>query len=204
MYKQSAFLKDDPQYIWNFIKKKPFATFVIKGSNLLATHIPVLSTGAPEKMVLFAHIAYNNEQIAFLKNDVEALVIFQGENAYVSSSWYEEADISTWDYSAVHVNGTIKLQTEIELLDSLIILVNHFEEVQEKPLYFSDIPKDIIKSHLPKIIGFWIYPSKVQAIAKMSQNKKEKDVESIISHLNKTCSHMDIQDQIRKENDRNN
>ena len=85
------------------------------GQEILATHIPVLIKGTPGDFTLYGHIAQANEQYEFLKDGLEALVIFQGPHAYVSSSWYKEKNISTWDYSAVHVNVKLKLQSREEL-----------------------------------------------------------------------------------------
>jgi len=119
MYQPKKYKKQDPEYLFNFINEHPFASFVLKGERLMATHIPVLIEGNFQNYKLYAHIANHNEQLEFLKDEVEALMIFQGAHGYVSSSWYQDKDISTWDYSAVHVNVKLKLQTNEELQTSL-------------------------------------------------------------------------------------
>ncbi|UJH89901.1 FMN-binding negative transcriptional regulator [Antarcticibacterium sp. 1MA-6-2] len=129
---------------------------MVQGERLLATHIPVLAIGSPDDFYLFAHIANHNEQLHHLKDGAEALIVFQGPHSYVSSSWYKEKDISTWDYSAVHVNAKIAVQTDWELEESLQKLIARFERDQDKPLYYQDIPEDIIRDHLPYITGFWL------------------------------------------------
>lgn len=195
--------KDDPQYIFSFIKKHPFATFVMNGDNLLATHIPVLVEGEPGNFRLYAHIAEKNEQYPYLKDGAEALIIFHGPQSYVSSSWYEDVDISTWDYSAVHVNVKIKIQSREELKNSLKNLIQEFEQEQEKPLYYEQIPQQMIEDHLPYITGFWGEPFKVQAIAKLHQGYGKKDVDSVVKHL-KTRANKDadaLSEEIRKEHD---
>lgn len=193
MFQPKKYQKQDPQYIYKFIKQHPFATFVLKGKDLLATHIPVLIKGTPEKFTLYGHIAKSNEQIDNLKDDVEALLIFQGGHAYVSSSWYREKDISTWDYSAVHVNVKLKLQTSEELERSLDELVQNFEKSQKAPLYYKDIPKEMIEEHLPLITGFWCEPYRIQAIAKLHQGYKEEDIHSVINNLEATGNSLDAE-----------
>ena len=183
MFQPKKYKKENPDYIFNYIKVHPFATFVIKGQELLATHIPVLLNGTPEDFLLYGHIAEANEQYDFLKDDLEALVIFQGPHAYVSSSWYQEKNISTWDYSAVHVNVKLKIQSREELIDSLDNLVGHFEKGQKDPIFYKDIPKKMLEEHLPLITGFWMKPVKVQGIAKLHQGFKNEDIESVTSHL---------------------
>lgn len=183
MYQPKKYKKEDPQYLFDFIKNHPFASFILNGNNLLATHIPVLVEGTPENFTLYSHIAKHNEQFQYLQDGIEALIIFHGADAYISSSWYSEKDISTWDYTAVHVNVKLKLQTETELEHSLKKLVWQFEKGQKQPLFYEDIPKQILKEHLPQIIGFWAEPFRIQGIAKLHQGSKKQDVSSVIAHL---------------------
>ncbi len=185
MYQPKKYSKKDPQYIFDFIKAHPFATFVLKGDRLLATHIPVLITGTPKDFTLYSHIANHNEQFSFLQDGLEALLIFQGAHGYVSSSWYKEKDISTWDYSAVHVNAKLRIQSPGELESSLDNLVGEFEKNQEKPLFFHDYPRDMVEEHLPLITGFWCDPFKVEAVAKLHQGYDKEDIGSVTRHLEK-------------------
>lgn len=183
MYLPEKYRKEDPGYIFKFIQEHPFAVFVLNGERLLATHIPVLAEGDARHFKLYGHIANHNPQYQYLKDDTEALLIFQGAHAYVSSSWYKKADISTWDYSAVHINAKVKIQSREELETSLKKLVERFEKDQEKPLYYEDLPETILSAHLPLITGFWCEPFKIEAIAKLHQNFDKDDIASVTRHL---------------------
>lgn len=202
MYRPEKYRKDNEEFIFSFIKKNPFATFVINGKRLLGTHIPVLPLGKAGDFKLFGHIANHNEQQAFLKNGAEALIIFQGPHAYVSSSWYKEKDISTWDYSAVHVNAKIVPQNRQELEYSLKKLVQHFEKTQEKPLFYDEIPAKILKDHLPKITGFWLEPFKIEGVAKLHQNYHRDDLKSVTEKLENSqgFSEKALSEDLKKEN----
>ena len=90
MYQPKKYKKKDPQYIFDFIQAHPFATFILNGSRILATHIPVLPEGNAKEFRLYSHIANHNEQFSCLKDGAEALLIFQGAHGYISSSWYKE------------------------------------------------------------------------------------------------------------------
>lgn len=176
-------MKDDST-IYDFIHQHPFATFILNGNRLLGTHIPVLAEGQSDQFRLFGHISdHFNEQKKYLKNGVEALLIFHEPQAYVSSSWYQKKNISTWDYAAVHVNAKITVQTDDELESSLKKLVHRFEKNQEKPLFYDEIPKKMIDDQFPHITGFWAEPFYIEAVAKLNQGYKEEDVESTIKHL---------------------
>lgn len=206
MYQPKKYKKEYPQYTFDFIKNHPFATFVLNGNHLLATHIPVLAEGTPENFILYSHIANHNEQFQFLKDGAEALIIFQGPDAYVSSSWYTEKNISTWDYTAVHVNVKLKIQTEEELENSLKKLVLQFEKGQKQPLFYEDIPEQMRKEHLPQITGFWAEPFRIQGIAKLHQGSKKEDVSSVISHLEQQVDPKtkELSKKIREEHDQRN
>ena len=202
MYRPPKYRNDDKDFIFSFIRENPFASFIIKGKELLATHIPVLIEGNPDDFRLYSHIANHNEQLQFLNDGAEALIIFHGPHSYISSSWYRQKDISTWDYTAVHVNARIKLQSANELENSLQKLVAHFEKDQEKPLFYEDIPEKMLKEHLPLITGFWLEPFKVEGITKLHQAYAKHDVESVTSHLDNSGSSQkkELSEAIKKVN----
>ncbi len=203
MYQPKKYKKQDPDYLYQFIKNHPFATLVVKGKQLLATHIPVLIDGANAKNFrLYAHVANHNELLNFLEDDVEVLLIFQGAHAYISSSWYKEKDISTWDYSAVHVNARIKLQSRQELENSLEKLVETFEKKQQSPLYYKDIPKKMLVDHLPLITGFWADPFDIKGVAKLHQTFEKDDVNAVVEQLEKgDALSKELSKNIKEEND---
>ena len=204
MYQPKKYQKKDPEFIFQFIQKHPFASFILQGERLLATHIPVLIEGDAENFRLYGHIANHNEQLQHLQDGTEALLIFHGAHGYISSSWYTEKDISTWDYSAVHVNVKIKIQAQEELENSLANLVHKFEIDQEKPLWYKDIPSEIISDHLPHITGFWCEPFKIEGIAKMHQGYDAENLDRISRKLQERNDPMDavLDKNIKAENDK--
>ncbi len=201
MYQPKKYKKDDPEFLFKFIQQHPFATFILNGEKILATHIPVLTKGTAKDFLLFSHIANQNEQFKYLKDDTEALLIFQGAHGYISSSWYKEKDISTWDYSAVHVNVKLKIQSRQELEDSLKELVATFEKPQENPLYYKDIPKKMLDEHLPLITGFWCKVEEIKGIAKLHQGYDKEDIDSVTAHLEKQQNNLNsaLSENIKKE-----
>ena len=185
MYRPKRYEKENPAYIFEFIQQHPFATFVLQGQRLLGTHIPVLTRGDAGEFILFGHIANHNEQHQWLRDGMEALLIFQGPHAFVSSSWYKDKNISTWDYSAVHINVQLKIQDEEELKQCLQVLVDTFEQREERPFFYHDIPRQMLLDHLPHITGFWCHPFKTEAVAKLHQGYEQDDIQSVVEHLRK-------------------
>ncbi|HKJ47449.1 MAG TPA: FMN-binding negative transcriptional regulator [Christiangramia sp.] len=201
MYRPQKYVKDDKKFVFSFINENPFATVVMNGDRLMATHLPVLSQGDENDWTLFTHLANHNEQARLIKDGAEVLIIFHGAHSYISSSWYREKDISTWDYTAVHVNAKIRLQTRDELEVSLEKLVRHFEKDQQEPLYYKQIPKKMLEDHLPLITGFWLEPFKVEGVAKLHQAYPEHDVKAVSEKLENSGDSIKqkLADDIKKE-----
>ncbi|QAA81090.1 FMN-binding negative transcriptional regulator [Aequorivita sp. H23M31] len=187
MYQPKKYINNSPEFIHSFIQQYPFATVVLKGECLLATHIPVLIDGNKENYRLFAHIANHNQMHRFLKNGEEMLVIFQGPDSYISSSWYSFPEIPTWDYEAVHVNGKITLQSDYELQDSLERLMGYFERDSENPVTYKTIPKEIWNDNFSGITGFWIEPFQALGIEKLHQGFEYREIQNINDKLQKGC-----------------
>ena len=183
MYRPQKYVKDDKKFVFSFVNENPFATVVMNGTRLMATHLPVLTQGDENNWTLYTHLANHNEQAKLIRDGAEALVIFHGPHSYISSSWYKEKDISTWDYTAVHVNAKIRLQSREELEASLEKLVRYFEKDQQDPLYYKEIPEKMLDDHLPLITGFWLEPFKVEGLAKLHQSYPEHDVKAVSEKL---------------------
>jgi len=183
MYRPQKYVKDDKKFVFSFVNENPFATVVMNGTRLMATHLPVLAQGDENNWTLYTHLANHNEQAKLIRDGAEALVIFHGPHSYISSSWYKEKDISTWDYTAVHVNAKIRLQSREELEASLEKLVRYFEKDQQDPLYYKEIPEKMLDDHLPLITGFWLEPFKVEGLAKLHQSYPEHDVKAVSEKL---------------------
>ncbi len=200
MFQTDKYKREDRDFFYKFIQENPFATFITARENIVATHIPILIHRDTEEFVLFGHISNENEQLKDIIENEQALLIFKGPDSYVSSSWYKEKDISTWDYSAVHINCRLQLQTQPELISSLQKLVFEFESKQSKPLYYEDLPEKLLEDHLPQITGFWLYPDKIQGISKLHQGFKKEDIINITKQLDNSdsCESRQVSKQLKK------
>jgi transcriptional regulator len=171
--------------VLDFIRCNPFGILVTAAADgIKATHIPFHVKETKDSWVLWAHLASANPHASSLL-EKEHLAIFSGVHAYVSSSWYKNVNVSTWNYEAVHVTGTIQLLSESELLEALNELTNSYEHGQESPLTLDKIPTKMVSAYLKEIVGFAFHPQNVEAKAKLSQNRNQQDHASIVSHLEK-------------------
>ena len=183
MYQPQSHRNNHPEFLFHFIENHPFAIIVLPTDPLLATHIPLLPKGDSSSFCLFGHIANHNPMRKYLKDGLEMLCIFHGPHTYVSSSLYSKPDISTWDYSAVHVNARITVQNDKELEESLHLLITHFEKQEKNPLFAEDIPKGIWEENFKEITGFWLEIFKIQGISKWHNNFDSEERKFIAEKL---------------------
>jgi transcriptional regulator len=178
----------DQERIMDFIRKNSFAVLVNSNNNVpTATHIPIeLAFDEKNALILRGHVAKANPHWQLWQQPSQALVIFSGAHSYISSSWYEKSNVSTWNYLAVHVSGEIRIVDDETLYESLKALTNKYEKHQEKPLYFEQLGEDEIRKQMRGIVGFEIKVAHIEAKAKLSQNRNDKDYKHIVEKLNKT------------------
>jgi transcriptional regulator len=180
---------ENQEEIFDFIKKNGFATLISVNTEGVpfATHIPItLEMTAENTPILRGHVSKANPHEKLLAKNPQALAIFQGAHAYISSSWYSHENVSTWNYSSVHVYGTVRILTADELFDSVKYLTAKYEAHVENPKYVDSMPPDFVKKEIRGILGFEMTLDTVQAAVKMSQNRKDVDYQNILTELEKT------------------
>lgn len=147
-----------------------------------ASHIPLeLDKDNNGKDILVGHIAKANPQGKTLDANAEVLCIFNGPHAYVSSSWYKEEEVPTWNYIAVHVYGKLKILNEEETMISLHKLVDKYEKGSKNPISLHDMSPKTLRQ-VKGIVGFQIEITDIQAAYKLSQTRVE-DHPKITSEL---------------------
>ncbi|WP_249663446.1 FMN-binding negative transcriptional regulator, partial [Lysinibacillus fusiformis] len=77
----------------------------IRKGKPIAAHIPVLLNKFQDDYYLTGHLAYGNPLWKTFEDLNDLLVICNGPHAYISSSWYENENVPTWKYDAIHIYG---------------------------------------------------------------------------------------------------
>lgn len=146
------------------------------------THLPLeLDVDENGKDVLMGHLAKANPQWKHFKNNLEVLCIFNGPHSYVSSSWYQEEEVPTWNYIAVHVYGKLKIIEGAALMEHLKKLVDKYEYDSKDPIKIENLSKNTMKQ-VRGVVGFQIEIGEIQAAYKLSQGR-EHDHSKIIQEL---------------------
>jgi len=183
MYIPELYRNENQEDIQNFIHQNGFGILVNQtDGKLWATHIPLLLEEKNGKQILVGHVSRENPQAERFKTNDDALVIFSGAHTYIPSSWYDHENVPTWNYLAVHVYGKVKLHSLEESIEALKRLVNKYEAKSEKPLRIEDLSKKtMLQAH--GIVSFEIEITAVEAKKKLSQNRDDKNYQTIISKL---------------------
>jgi transcriptional regulator len=188
MYHVPYFKANENSEVLAFMKAHPFVTIcgIDKNNFPVATHVPVLISERDGKLFLQAHIMRKQDHHLAFENNANVLVIFQGANAYVSSSWYHNDDRgSTWNYQAVHAKGQLRFLSEQELYELLSNLTAHFEKDPDSPSQVKNLPEEYMKTNMRAIVAFEIEVTDLQHVFKMSQNRNKKSYHNIVEQLEK-------------------
>lgn len=183
MFIPNHYKNDDINEIKDFLVNNSFGILVnqIDGKPW-ATHIPLeLDIDSVGNDILVGHIAKVNPQWKYFTENAQVLCIFNGPHSYVSSSWYKEEEVPTWNYIAVHVYGRLKIQEEEALLASLHKLVDKYETDSKEPISSREMSPKTMRQ-IKGIVGFEIKVEDIQATYKLSQGR-EQDHPKIITEL---------------------
>src|SRR5262249_3894967 len=114
MYIPENYRAADETQMHALMRARPFATLVSAGaSGLMATHLPTVlkadeaggGAGAIE-----CHVARPNPHWREFGEGLDALMIYNGAEAYIRPGWYPAKAahgkvVPTWNYAAVHAYG---------------------------------------------------------------------------------------------------
>ena len=191
MYIPKHFDESRVEVMHGFMCSHPLATLVtLTASGIVANHIPMhISTAQMPYGVLQGHVARANPVWSDSLPDVEALVVFQGPDAYISPSWYATKQetgrvVPTWNYAVVHAYGSLRVIDDADWLRAQIEkLVTAQEASFSQSWQVSDAPAEYIDKLMGAIVGFEIVITRLSGKWKVSQNQPETNKEGVIRGL---------------------
>ena len=191
MYRPAFFREDRLDVLHDLIRAHPFAQLVTTGGQgLQANPLPMLiDAEASPSGTLRGHLARGNDQVVALREGAEALVIFQGPQAYISPAWYPgKAEhgkvVPTWNYVAVHAWGAPHVIDDPVWLRRLVgDLTDRHERARSNRWSVDDAPEDFITAQLKAIVGIEIPIGRIEGKWKVSQNRSEPDRRGVAKGL---------------------
>ena len=192
MYTPVQFKVDEAVEAHALMRAHPFAILVTHGADgVVATHLPtVLKVDETSPLGrIECHLARPNPQWKTFAFDTEALMIFQGAEAYIRPGWYPSKTqhgkaVPTWNYAVVHAYGRLQA---IEDKHWLLAHVSELSDQQEAPYAerwsMADAPADYLDRQTQGIVGLTFAITRLEGKMKMSQNRDMRDREGVVRGL---------------------
>ena len=193
MYLPKHFEETRPEALHELIRAHPLGMLVtLNAAGLQANSVPFILDADPAggPGILRAHVARANPLWRETRGDVEALVVFQGPQAYISPGWYaSKAEhgkvVPTWNYVTVQARGTLRAVDDAQWLRAFVTrLTTKHEAVQAQPWAVTDAPADYIDTMLRAIVGIEIPLTALTGKWKVSQNRPAADRAGVVAGLN--------------------
>jgi transcriptional regulator len=162
---------------------------------LVATMLPfVYEPSVGEQGALYGHVARNNDQWR-LPAQGESLAILRGPDAYISPSWYaSKAEhgrvVPTWNYVTAHVYGRLVVHDDPSWVEDIVRRLTAKHEAarltspgQPPAWSVDDAPRKFIEGQLRAIVGLELQITRIEAKAKLSQNRPATDIAGVVAGL---------------------
>jgi transcriptional regulator len=192
MYLPKHFLVEDQTVLAQLISEYPLATIVANlEGHLEINHLPLMLSA--DKTKLYGHVARMNPltKVA-LSNNTSVTAVFNGPNAYVTPSWYPSKKengkvVPTWNYAAVHAEGSIKLIEDAQWLRAHVAQMTDIHEpTYESNWKLDDAPEEYVQTMLKAIVGIEIEVQSLVGKFKLSQNRPAQDYDAVVEQMEKS------------------
>jgi transcriptional regulator len=191
MHRPPHFCEDRIEVMHTLIQSHPLGVLVTAGERgPTASHLPFLIEETASGLgVLRAHLPRANDQLDALRAGGEALVIFQGPQAYVTPSWYPSKDdhgkvVPTWNYVAVHAWGAPRVLDDPDWIRGQVERLTVSREAgRASPWAVADAPEDFITAQIRGLVGLEIPIARIEGKWKASQNRPKADQRGVAAGL---------------------
>jgi transcriptional regulator len=197
MYLPDHFKEDRLPELHALVRAHPLGCLVTHGeAGLDADHVPFeLASEVGPFGTLRAHVARANPIVSNGHGGTDVMVVFRGQQAYISPSWYpskQEAhrQVPTWNYEVLHAHGRLRLMDDEKFLRGLLgRLTRRHESGEANPWKMGDAPREYIDRMLEAIVGIEITIERLEGKRKLSQNREERDRQGAIAALEERGEH---------------
>lgn len=198
MYIPAPFRESDRATLYDFMAAHPLAVLVTASGAAdapYATHVPLHLDR--EAGLLHGHLARANPHVWRLPAPgatMPGLVVFSGVDHYVTPSWYASKQetgrvVPTWNYIAVHVQGTVTLHEDVAWLEThLGQLTDVHEAAQAHPWAMHDAPREYLEAQMRGIVGVTVRIDTLEGKYKLSQNRSDADIAGVVHGLSELAT----------------
>lgn len=194
MRQNPSFAMTDVTELRRLIDRNPWVTLVSStAEGLVASHYAVLLDDDRDDLTIVGHVGKPDDMIHGL-GERELLVVVQGPHGYVSPNWYGDVEaVPTWNFVSAHLTGVPEILSTEENLRVLDRLVERFEGRMPEPRLMWRPPNtpEFVGRLEKGTVGFRLTPTRVVAKRKLSQNKSDEVVQTVIAELSGTGPYAD-------------
>jgi transcriptional regulator len=191
MYTPAHFRVTDPAVLHRIIREHPLGILVTpSGAGVDANHIPFeFDPSAGPAGLLTGHVARANPVWQECASGADVLVIFRGNESYISPNWYPSKHethrlVPTWNYEVVHAHGRLTVRDDERFIRGVVARLTRTHEAQEpRPWKMGDSPADYIDGMVRAIVGIEIAITRLEGKSKLSQNREARDVQGAVQTL---------------------
>jgi transcriptional regulator len=191
MYTPAHFRVTEPAALQRIIQSHPLGVLVTSHEGSLdANHIPFeFDPQVGPLGRLSAHVARANPVWQQCLAGADVLVIFRGNESYISPNWYPSKHethrlVPTWNYEVVHAHGRLRVRDDEKFLRGVLARLTRVHEAQEpKPWKMGDSAPDYIDMMLRAVVGLEIDITALEGKSKLSQNREPRDVAGAVQML---------------------
>lgn len=140
---------------------------------------------------LRGHVSRSNPLWEKAKSGIEALVVFQGPNAYISPRWYVNGTKSgrnapSWNYVTVHAYGSLQIIEDPDWMQAhLQALTIRHEKERENPWTLESASPDFVTQMIKGVVGFEIPITRIVGKWFLSQHRTQADKDNLALALSK-------------------
>ncbi|MGH2513429.1 MAG: FMN-binding negative transcriptional regulator, partial [Candidatus Limnocylindrales bacterium] len=204
-----AHFEPDPETVHDLLVNQQAADLISPTEQgLLATMLPLLFDPPDSRPdagplgSLVGHVARNNPHWR-TPTTGESLAIVRGPDAYITPAWYATKRehgrvVPTWNYTTAHVYGTLVIHDDVGWLETLVRRLTDWHEASRaEPWSVDDAPGPYIAGQLRAIVGVELRIERLEAKAKLSQNRSAADIDGVIAGLDE-IGRADLAEVMRK------
>jgi transcriptional regulator len=173
------------------IERHPFGLLVTSDEPFaVTTNLPMLAGERDGVLYVEGHVAAANPHARAIAGGALATAVFNGPHAFVSASWYEEPyeTVPTWNYSLVRASGRLREAPARGVLERLVA---RFEGDANSAWRLDGLSPEYLEKQLRGIVAFELRVERLEAKAKLSQNRTPQDRERVERALASSSDPMD-------------
>jgi len=175
MHPNPAFRKTPAQTNLDFARERGFGILSINGDPApLIAHIPFALSEDGKTADL--HLVRSNPITRACTGTMPAVIAVSGPDSYISPDWYGVDDqVPTWNYTAIHLRGTLTQLPPEDLRASIDTLAARFENrlLPKSPWSNAKMPPEALAKMMRMITPFRFNIETVDGTWKLGQNKPE-------------------------------